>query len=102
MKAYRRINVLIDSEFYQMITGTEMHEPIGFLFLLLVLTDNRSISLELTTEKNSRAWFIVATFFQLNSLINAILTGFSFWSGPPSLKNVGNRFLSDSIGEDDP
>ena len=36
----------------------------------------------LTIEKNSRAWFIVATFFQLNSLIKAILAGFNFWSGP--------------------
>ena len=70
---------------------------IGFLMYRLIYN-----TILLTTEKNSRAWFIVATFFQLNRFMRAILDGFRFWSGPASRKNVGNRDLSDRIGDDDP
>ena len=56
----------------------------------------------LTTEKNSSAWLMVATFFQLNFFIIAILAAFSFWSGPTRRKKLGNLFLSDKIGEEEP
>lgn len=56
----------------------------------------------LTAEKNSRAWLIVATFFQENSFIKSILAEFSFWSGSARRKKRGNRFRLDKIGEDDP
>ena len=55
-----------------------------------------------TTEKNSRAWLIVATFFQLNNFIRAIFAGFNIWSGTTKRKKLGNLFLSDKIGELEP
>ena len=57
--------------------------------------------MKITSEKSSSVWFIVATLFQSNFFIRAMLAGFCCWSGPASRKKLGNRFLSDRIGDED-